>query len=266
MSVTYEVLALKYAELTRTRGETFLDMSDDHASPMPMDYFLWVIRNDKTTIVFDTGFDRAEGARRGRNVMIEPHDALATVGVDARLVDSVAISHMHYDHAGTLGNFPSATFHLQEAEMQFCTGHEMLHDAEQQAYTADHVKNMVDMVFDKRVNFLSGDGEIAEGISLHPVPGHTAGMQCMRVPTGRGWVVLASDAAHFYENWTDRNPFSICWSLEKMLTSFDRIEELADSEDHVIPGHDPLVRARYPSPSADLTDWVCQLDAAPIGT
>lgn len=263
MSATYEVLALKYAELNRTRGSNFLNPDDDHASPMPMDYFLWVIRNDKTTIVFDTGFDRAEGARRGRNVLIEPQDVLATVGVDARLVDTVAISHMHYDHAGTLGNFPSARFHLQEAEMQFCTGHEMLNDSEQQAFTSDHVKTMVDMVFDKRVTFLNGEGEIAEGISLHPVPGHTAGMQCMRVPTERGWVVLASDAAHFYENWTDRNPFSICWSLEKMFESFDRIEELADSEDHVIPGHDPLVRSRYPAASDDLAGWVTLLHASP---
>ena len=67
-SDTYEVLALKYAELaTRKRFESFI-AADEHDGPHPIDYFVWVIRNADRTIVVDTGFDAAEGAKRGRKV------------------------------------------------------------------------------------------------------------------------------------------------------------------------------------------------------
>ena len=60
-SDTYEILALKYAGLAaRRRFESFI-AADDHDSPHPIDYFIWVIRNAKHTIVVDTGFDAAEG-------------------------------------------------------------------------------------------------------------------------------------------------------------------------------------------------------------
>src|SRR6476660_10205452 len=44
---TYEILAVKYAERTeRFRAESFIiPAEDDHATPHPMDYFVWVIRN-----------------------------------------------------------------------------------------------------------------------------------------------------------------------------------------------------------------------------
>jgi hypothetical protein len=37
----------------------------------------------------------------------------------------------------------------------------------------------------------------------------------------------------------------------------------ADSEDHIVPGHDPLVRARYPAPSAELEGIAVRLDVEP---
>ena len=61
-----EILALKYAQFTqRKRFESFI-AADDHDAPHPIDYFVWVIRNPLRTIVVDTGFDAAEGAKRGR--------------------------------------------------------------------------------------------------------------------------------------------------------------------------------------------------------
>ena len=59
-------------------------------------------------------------------------------------------------------------------------------------------------------------------------------------------------------------PFSICWSQGALMESYAAIERLADSEDHVIPGHDPLVRELYPAVSAELGSEVVRLDAAPL--
>ncbi|MGI9332208.1 MAG: N-acyl homoserine lactonase family protein, partial [Gammaproteobacteria bacterium] len=107
------------------------------------------------------------------------------------------------------------------------------------------------------------DGEVAPGITVHRMPGHTMGMQAVRVRTRRGWVLLASDASHYYEHWVKRVPFAICWSRQDLLASYDRFEALAESEDHVIPGHDPLVRSLYPRSSTELGGDVVRLDENP---
>jgi len=101
-----------------------------------------------------------------------------------------------------------------------------------------------------------GTAELAPGITLHRVGGHTRGLQVVRVHTQRGWVVLASDAAHFYANWQERRPFPIVDNVAAYLDAFTTIEALAGSPQHVIPGHDPQVLARYPAARAGLANAV----------
>lgn len=259
----YEIFALRYAERTnRTRAENF-KIADDHDAPMPIDFYLWVVRNDARTIVVDTGFGLAEARQRGRQLLQTPEQALTRIGVQLATVKDVVITHLHYDHAGTLPDFSTARFHLQSSEMAFATGPAMLDASERWAFSADHVCDMVRLLYDDRVVFHDEDADIAPGITLHRLAGHTAGLQVVRVPTRRGVVVLASDASHFYENFARRSPFPICFSEPDMLKSFERLEQLADSEDHIIPGHDPLVRALYSPPSSELDGWVCRLHEPP---
>jgi len=262
---SYDILALRYAiHPGRTRQDNFLEPVDDHDSPMPIDYYVWVLRSERRSVVVDTGFDHLEAAKRGRRVMRLPAAALARVGVDAARVEDVIITHLHYDHAGTLGAFPRARFHLQEAEMRFATGRWMLDEAESHAYSPDHVCELVRRVFERRVAFHEEDGEVAPGITVHRMPGHTKGVQAVRVRTGRGHVLLASDASHYYEHWVKRVPFAICWSPGELMRSYERFEQLADSEDHVVPGHDPLVRELYPALSRELGSEVVRLSQAPL--
>jgi glyoxylase-like metal-dependent hydrolase (beta-lactamase superfamily II) len=85
----------------------------------------------------------------------------------------------------------------------------------------------------------------------------------VRVNTRRGWVVLASDASHFYANMEQVRPFPIVWSVAEMVEGYARLRALAASPAHIVPGHDPLVMARYPAPSKDLEGIVCRLDVMP---
>src|SRR6185503_9943877 len=158
----------------------------------------------------------------------------------------VIVSHMHYDHAGNIPLFPGARFHIQDAEMEFVTGRSMCHRAINGIFEADHVCHMVRNVFDGRVEFHDGVAELAPGITLHKVGGHTKGLQVVRVKTRRGFVVLASDAAHLYANMERNLPFSIVVDVPEYLAAFDTMRELASSEAHIVPGHDPLVLQRYP--------------------
>ncbi len=196
MEEVYEIHAMRYGSNEgRTRQENFLEKVDDHDSVMPLDYYIWLIRNENRSIVVDTGFDHKQATKRGRSIMMLPSERLSQLGVNAWEVEDVIITHLHYDHAGTLRDFPKARFHIQETEMQFATGPWMLEDRERFAYSAEHVAELIHCLFSQRVRFHQQDGEVAPGITVHRMPGHTMGMQSVRVRTRRGWVLLASDAS-----------------------------------------------------------------------
>jgi glyoxylase-like metal-dependent hydrolase (beta-lactamase superfamily II) len=247
----YEVYALKFAERDGRRTEHFLG-GDPHDAPMSTAYYVWVIRDGKQTILVDTGFDEAMAVKRRRRMTMRPAEALARLGVPPESVTQTVITHLHNDHAGTVRDFPNAKFHLQDHEMRYATGRYMTNETFSRAYEVDHVVDMVRLVYDRRVAFHRGDEEIAPGVSLHHIGGHTAGIQSVRVHTRRGWVVLASDTAHYYENFERRRPYPIVFSVGDMADGYERLAALAESPQHVIPGHDPRVMERYSAPRAGL--------------
>ena len=264
---TYEIFAIRYASVAqRTRRENFLGVDPHDSAPMPLDFYVWVIRNEARTIVVDTGFDHDEAKRRGRKLDRLPREGLAMLGVDLDAVEDVIITHLHHDHAGSLGDFPNARFHLQESEMGYATGACMCHEALRQPYTVDLVCQMVRRVYSGRVRFLDGDGAIAPGITVHLLGGHSKGIQCVRVETARGPVVLTSDTAHFYENVEQGRPFIVTHDVEATLRGYDRLRELAASPAHIVPGHEPLVLQRYPAAGERLAGIACRLDVAPAGS
>ncbi|MGH8782872.1 N-acyl homoserine lactonase family protein [Paraburkholderia sp.] len=246
-SPSYEIFALRYATHdTRRSGENYLgdDPHDDIA--MPLDFYVWVIRGEGRTVLVDTGFDAATAMRRGRRYLHAPVDLLNALGIDAHDIDTVIISHMHYDHAGNIRAFPGATLRIQEAEMAYCTGRCMCHAVVRRPFESRDVCAAIERLHAGRVVFADGDEVIAPGISVHLVGGHTAGLQVVRVNTARGHVVLASDAAHYWDHVRSGHLFPIVHNVPSMLDGHRMITKLADSPDHVIPGHDPLVRARFP--------------------
>tara|TARA_R110001583_G_scaffold182192_5_gene339840 strand:+ start:12814 stop:13629 length:816 start_codon:yes stop_codon:yes gene_type:complete len=240
----YEVFAIRYAHVSRQRHENFMT-ADDHDGPMPMDYFVWVIRNKERVILVDTGFNSEAAAQRGRQFLRCPIQALEVLGLNADDVQDVVITHMHYDHAGNTVLLPNARFHLQEAEMQYATGRYMRYAPLRHPFNVGDVTELVKRLFDDQVVYHNGDAWLAEGIELILVGGHTQGLQAVRVHTARGWVVLASDASHYYDNFRNYSPFPVVLNVGDMLQGYDKLLSLASSKDHLIPGHDPLVRDCY---------------------
>ena len=108
---TYELFAIKYARLSRRSPDNFVG-GDAHDVEMPLNYYVWVARSASRTFVIDTGFGAEVGARRGREILHPVAAGLQALGVDPETVQDVIVTHMHYDHAGNLGLFPRARYHL----------------------------------------------------------------------------------------------------------------------------------------------------------
>ena len=259
----YEVYALRYATRDALRRDHFIG-GDPHDGPMPMDYYTWVAVGAAGAVVIDTGFTADMAKARRRTHLRCPVESLRLLGIDAAAVRDVVLTHMHYDHVGNFDKFPNARFHLQEREMAYATGRYMRYPAIAGSYHVDDVVGMVRLNFAGRVEMHAGTVEIAPGITLHPTPGHSDGLQAVRVHTRRGWLVLASDATHYYENMATNRPFTVALHVGQMIDAFRIVEKLAASPRHIVPGHDPYVMLEYPAPKPALQGIAVRLDSEPI--
>ncbi len=260
----FEIFAIRYAHLgNRHPGENFV-LADPHEFASDLDYFVWVLRRRDCSFVIDTGFAKEAAARRRRDWLRCPADSLRLLDMDADRVSDVILTHLHYDHAGNLDRFPRARFHLQDREMAYATGRCMRHQTLRAPFDLENALMMVRHVYSEKAVFHDGDTELVPGLSLHRVGGHSAGLQIARVWTRRGWVVVASDASHLYANFEQRRPFPIVYDVAEMLEGFNLLYRLADSPEHIVPGHDPLVMKRYPAAKPELEGIIARLDVPPL--
>jgi len=258
----YEIIALKYASRPALRAANF-GGGDPHDGPMPLDYYVWVVRNKDDLFLIDTGFAEDMAIKRHRTLHRTPMEALSLIGITPERIKNIVITHLHNDHIGTFDAYPNARFHLQDSEVEFATGRHMACVLHSRPYEVDHVAGVVRLVYKDRVVFHNGDGVIAPGLSVHRVGGHTAGMQAVRVHTARGWVVLASDASHFYEHFVTKRFFPLVFHVGEVMQGYQLLHALAESQDHIIPGHDPLVMDLYPTCSKALENIAVRLDLPP---
>lgn len=253
----YEVFAIRYATHDRPRRMNFMQVDEHHAAPMPMDFFVWLLRSPGRTVLVDTGFNAAMAERRGRTLLRCPIQALKVLGVEPQTISDVILTHLHYDHAGNLDKLPNARFHLQDDEVTYATGRCMCRPALRHAYDVQDMIELMRKLYSDRVVFHDGDTLFAPGIELLRIGGHTRGLQAVRVCTARGWVVLASDASHYYENMERDRPFPIVYHVGEMLEGYRKITAAAQSPQHVVPGHDPQVLQRYPAFGNDAIGVAC---------
>lgn len=249
----HRIHAIRYARHERPACDNFIGgvVGDDHAAPMPLDYYVWMVERDgMAPLLVDTGFGAEAATRRGRTLLRPVEDGLRAIGIAPERVADVVLTHLHYDHAGSLALFPKARFHIQERELAFATGKAMRHGHVRAPFDVEPVAEMVRLLFGERLVFHDGDAALGPGLVLRALPGHSAGLQGLEVATARGPVILASDACHLYANLVRTVPFPIVVDVPAYLDALARLRALAPGLDHIIPGHDPLVLRAFPPGAA----------------
>jgi glyoxylase-like metal-dependent hydrolase (beta-lactamase superfamily II) len=244
----YEVLLVKYGTRVTARSEIFLDYPayGEPDAPARMDYFFWVARSPRHTVVIDTGFSAASGAARGRTMLIDPRLALDRLGIRPASAPVVCVTHAHYDHTGNLGYFPSSRLVIAAAEREFWLGRLGRHPLFRHVAEDDDLALLAAAGREGRLDTFADRAEPAPGIEMIRVGGHTPGQSIVLVPTAAGTVLLASDAVHYYEEYDRVMPFALVTSVPDMCAGYDRIRSLLDSGQarHFVSGHDPQTISR----------------------
>ena len=248
------------------RAEGHLFIGGDDSKMLPgLDFFTYAIKGAGRTWIVDTGMTEAIAKRMGRDYqfLCRPSEGLAKIGIDAATATDVIMTHAHFDHTGTIEDYPKANFHIQDAEMEHITGRDMTHPSFRLAYHQDDVKQLVDLLYAERLTFHQGNVTLAPGLEFILIGGHARGQAILRVHTKRGWVILASDAVHLFEEVDKERPFVVFYDLFVMLEGYRRINALAGSRDLIIPGHDRAVTSAYPPAAPGLEGQVMRLEEKP---
>ncbi|MBW8764562.1 MAG: N-acyl homoserine lactonase family protein [Microbacterium sp.] len=260
----WQVWAVRTASAQRPARDNYLYPAE-RSGTEPIDFIVFVASCGDELVVIDTGFSREAGERRGRELELSAADAVRAVGLEPGSVRTVVLSHLHYDHAGNVDDFPDAQVVLQRAELEYAAGPAMRHHRLSHFFEVDDVVTVIRRLFAGTVTAVDGRHDVAPGFELHLVAGHTRGLQVARIHTERGWIVLACDGVHYFDNIAGRNPFPALVDLEQVLDGYERIEALADSPAHIVPGHDPQLFTRYDLVASDAGHVIAALHTSPTG-
>jgi glyoxylase-like metal-dependent hydrolase (beta-lactamase superfamily II) len=245
----YEVVVVKYGTRRTVRSDVYLNypLYGEPDAPIEMDYFFWVARNDTTTVVIDTGFSQAGGAARRRTMLVDPREALEMLGIVPADAPPVVVTHGHYDHIGNLSHFDRSPLVVARREVEFWSGPHARRAQFHHSVEDDELADLQAAVDSGRAVLFDERHEVADGIEVRRVGGHTPGQSVVTVRTAQGVVLLASDAVHYYEELERAMPFASVANLVDMYDAFDVVaDELEGGRaTHLLTGHDPSTLERF---------------------
>lgn len=171
--------------------------------------YAWLVKGNGRAILVDAGQPPPEEVRerwqtdsdRGGPQAIQ--EGLAALGLKPADVDTVILTHLHFDHAWNIDLFPHARAVVQRTEVIHAIDPTPTHRA---FYNQQLNAALIQRKRPHHLLIVDGDCQLALGIDLMLLPGHTPGTMGVIVATTAGRIGLCSDAGETYANWYPADP------------------------------------------------------------
>ncbi len=223
-------------------------LEPDDRNRIPMNMRCLLIEAPDRLILVDTGLgdkydDRFEDIFAVDTAYAELHRSLDRHGFSAADVTDVILTHLHFDHCGgtttregdeLVLNFPEAVHHVQQRHWDWAQHSNV---RERNSFLSE---NLDPLGASGRLHLLHGETEIAPGIEVFTVEGHTEAMQLVRITDEHRTLVYAADLIPTHAH------IPMAWNMAYDVRPLRTIEEKEDLLErallngwHLFLEHDP---------------------------
>lgn len=164
-------------------------------------------------------------------------------GIDPAQVEWLFLTHFHYDHASNVHLFPNARIAVSRRGWINTLAPKYPRIVSHLLFPHDSLAHLANEAWDRLILANESDGEIAPGISVFHVGGHTMCCQAIKVKTWQGTAIFPSDTIFYYGNLEQNHPIGLNLNLIECHDCMARVRREADV---FIPAHGPEVLRRYP--------------------
>ena len=155
------------------------------------------------------------------------HKAIASHNMDFEDIDTVILTHLHWDHCQNTDLFKHARILVHPKELDYARNPNR-GDLSAAWYIADMMGKM-------KVDPISDGDRIDDGVSIIDTPGHTKGHISVLVEVGGDKVLVTGDALPDGGTVRRGMPYNIFWDVDDAT---DSVEKILDSSQIFYPGHD----------------------------
>lgn len=216
----------------------------------PMQYSCFLLESeDKEYMLIDSGYPFKKHIIDGgyediypirNNAVNSAEDLLAPYGVKPEEITKIFLTHLHYDHAWNLADYPNAAIYVQAAELHSAVTPPTMENERTRAYAINKrvLKDSWLLQLDRIVPIHS-EGEIIPGISCLLTRGHTMGSQTIVVDTAKGRYAFPGDYAPSLDSIHQKIPTGMNVNIVAWLEDFPKVQKLLDEGVHFLSNHDP---------------------------
>ena len=229
-------------------GAFFSDTFQYPAGPKDIVGSCYLIRHGNRYMLWDTGltdalvgndFDNPAQTIRLKRSLV---DQLTELKLKPGQIETIGISHWHFDHVGQAGRFPQAKLLIGKGDLDLLRATPPVDpdSAKGLAHWLSGGGKTEEVTADKDV---FGDGRVV----MLKLPGHTPGHYALLVRLASGPVLLSGDQYHFTEQVKNRGVPPFNHDRADTLASSDRFDRIAANlKAKVIIQHEPADIAKLP--------------------
>ena len=209
-SVNWDVYVMEFA---RSKNQPWVDlisgMYQEGVMDLPFSFIL--AQREGRNLLIDTGFmqeDSCNGFTRkfGIPTWISPLRLLAEMGLKAEDITDIVVTHAHFDHMGSIAEFPTAHIYIQKSELlswyeAFALPRRFSHLTA--IIDPDNIRSALDASIAHRVTLIDGDrNNVLPGVHVRLGSGHTIGQQFVVIETKGGRRVISGDCVYSRRQFT----------------------------------------------------------------
>lgn len=231
----FEVVVLKDGE-TEFGNEIFPDIDEKRIaellakagqSKIKSNFHAVLLRSASNCILVDAGAGDFFGPSGGQFP-----EAIEEAGLVPDDVNTVVVTHLHPDHIGGMVNsdesvvFPNAEVLLSKLERDFWTDDSNFTGADSTALEWQKFAKTVLKAYNDQVTTVAMDGDIASGVSLIELAGHTVGHVGVRLESNQQQFIYTADILHSQDLQLADPRVSAVMDVDKSLAEKTRIRLL----------------------------------------